>query len=84
MNKRFFSWLIMLFAAVSVIAQNYQIKGTVVSKNTREPLEFVNVLVVGLNIGASTDAEGNFTINEVPPGIYQLRASPIGYTTVLT
>ena len=28
----------------------YKIEGTVIDRNTREPLEFVNVLVVGLNI----------------------------------
>ena len=81
MNKRIFSGILLLFIAVAVMAQNYQIKGTVISKTTHEPLEFVNVLVVGLNIGASTDVNGNFTINSVPPGIYQLRASTIGYKT---
>lgn len=84
MNKRIFSGILLLFIAVAVMAQNYQIKGTVISKTTHEPLEFVNVLVVGLNIGASTDVNGNFTINSVPPGIYQLRASTIGYKTVFT
>lgn len=83
--KRFlYTFSILLFIVLAVGAQNYQIKGTVINKTTREPLEFVNVLVVGLNIGASTDINGNFTINQVPPGIYQLRASALGYKTVFT
>lgn len=67
-----------------VFAAEYQIKGVVIDKSTRQPLEFVNVLVVGLGIGASTDANGNFLITQVPPGIYRLQASFLGYRTELT
>ena len=68
----------------NVFAAEYQIKGVVIDKSTRQPLEFVNVLVVGLGIGASTDANGNFLITQVPPGIYRLQASFPGYKTELT
>ncbi|WP_304200527.1 TonB-dependent receptor [Phocaeicola plebeius] len=68
----------------NVVAAEYQIKGVVIDKSTRQPLEFVNVLVVGLGIGASTDANGNFLITQVPPGIYRLQASFLGYKTELT
>lgn len=68
----------------NVFAAEYQIKGVVIDKSTRQPLEFVNVLIVGLGIGASTDANGNFLITQVPPGIYRLQASFLGYKTELT
>lgn len=68
----------------NVFAAEYQIKGVVIDKSTRQPLEFVNVLVVGLGIGASTDANGDFLITQVPPGIYRLQASFLGYKTELT
>ena len=68
----------------NVFAAEYQIKGVVIDKSTRQPLEFVNVLVVGLGIGASSDANGNFLITQVPPGIYRLQASFLGYKTELT
>lgn len=68
----------------NVLAAEYQIKGVVIDKSTRQPLEFVNVLVVGLGIGASTDANGSFLITQVPPGIYRLQASFLGYKTELT
>ena len=67
----------------NVFAAEYQIKGVVIDKSTRQPLEFVNVLVVGLGIGASTDANGNFLITQVPPGIYRLQASFLGYKTLI-
>lgn len=82
--KRIASFILFLCFVLKVFAVEYQIKGTVIDKSTRQPLEFVNVLVVGLGIGASTDSNGNFTITQVPPGIYRLQASFLGYKTALT
>ena len=45
----------------------HQIRGTVIEKNSRQPLEFINVMVLGLNKGGVTNAEGHFTIEQVPP-----------------
>jgi len=60
------------------------VKGTVIDKSSRQPLEFINVMIVGLNKGGVTNAEGKFSIGQVPPGIYRLQASAIGYKTVTT
>lgn len=76
--------IFLLLFVLKVFSAEYQIKGIVIDKSTRQPLEFVNVLVVGLGIGASTDSHGNFTITQVPPGIYRLQASFLGYKTELT
>lgn len=85
MRIRRISFFILLYCLCwNVFAAEYQIKGVVIDKSTRQPLEFVNVLVVGLGIGASTDANGNFLITQVPPGIYRLQASFLGYKTELT
>lgn len=62
----------------------HQIKGTVIDKNSRQPLEFINVMIMGLNRGGVTNAEGRFTIEQVPPGIYRLQATAIGYKSVIT
>lgn len=82
--KRIAPFILFLCFVLKAFAVEYQIKGTVIDKSTRQPLEFVNVLVVGLGIGASTDSNGNFTITQVPPGIYRLQASFLGYKTALT
>lgn len=82
--KRIAPFILFFCFVLKVFAVEYQIKGTVIDKSTRQPLEFVNVLVVGLGIGASTDSNGNFTITQVPPGIYRLQASFLGYKTALT
>lgn len=82
--RRISFFILLCYLCWNVFAAEYQIKGVVIDKSTRQPLEFVNVLVVGLGIGASTDANGNFLITQVPPGIYRLQASFLGYKTELT
>ncbi len=41
-----------------------------------------NVLVLNTNYGSSTNANGNFEIDNMPAGEYQIRASIIGYKSV--
>lgn len=78
-------FLLLLGLLTTVSAQpTHRIKGTVIDKASRQPLEFINVLVLGLGRGGVTDAEGYFNIGEVPPGIYRLQASAVGYKTILT
>lgn len=77
--------LLLLGLLTTVSAQpTHRIKGTVIDKASRQPLEFINVLVLGLGRRGVTDAEGHFNIGEVPPGIYRLQASAVGYKTILT
>ena len=78
-------FLLLLGLLTTVSAQpTHRIKGTVIDKASLQPLEFINVLVLGLGRGGVTDAEGHFNIGEVPPGIYRLQASAVGYKTILT
>ncbi len=78
-------FLLLLGLLTTISAQpTHRIKGTVIDKASRQPLEFINVLVLGLGRGGVTDAEGHFNIGEVPPGIYRLQASAVGYKTILT
>lgn len=82
MKKLLFITLIILISTFDSYSQsqNGEIKGKVIEANNNLPIPFANVLIVGTNLGASTDLNGNFLIKNVPVGIYQLRASVIGYT----
>ena len=84
--KRLLSLLLFCNITISfLLAQPvHQVKGTVIDKSSRQPLDFINVMIVGLNKGGVTNAEGKFSIGQVPPGIYRLQASAIGYKTVTT
>lgn len=60
------------------VAGTGTITGTITS-DAGQPVSGVQVLIVGRGIGATTDADGHFTLRGVPPGTYQLRAQRIGF-----
>lgn len=85
MIRRFTIALLFSFSMSVLFAQSFhQIKGTVIDLSGRQPIEFINVMIIGLNKGGVTNDKGEFTIDQVPPGIYRLQASAIGYKTVTT
>ncbi len=57
-----------------------KIAGRVVDENG-EPLIGANVLVVGTNRGAATDADGYYSILNLRAGVYSLKFAFIGYQT---
>jgi outer membrane receptor protein involved in Fe transport len=59
-----------------------KIAGKAIDAKTKEPLLGVNIIIEGTKSGASTDIDGNYNILNVPPGVYTLRASTIGYSSV--
>ncbi len=73
--------LLLLLAATPAWAQTTgKITGTV-TDDTGESLPGVNVLIDGTFLGAVTDIDGNYVIIGVRPGVYDMTASFIGFTT---
>ena len=60
-----------------------KIRGKVIDKKTNQPLPGVNIIIQGTSIGAASDLNGVFNILQVPPGVYTLKASMVGYQTIL-
>lgn len=79
--KMIFTFLasILLHTILSAAATTGSISGKIVDVRTNEPLPGVNVIVEGSIYGASSAADGAYIIQKLPPGIYTLRASMIGY-----
>ena len=73
------SGLISLGTSFSLFAQNGIIKGTVQDGLSNEPISFANILVMGTDFGTTTDIDGNFQVEGLAPGLYDIRASYIGY-----
>ncbi|MBS3806857.1 MAG: carboxypeptidase-like regulatory domain-containing protein [Bacteroidales bacterium] len=55
------------------------LKGQVVDMNSGEALTGVKVNVEGTDVSAYTDFEGNFTVQGLKPGVYELKSSYISY-----
>ena len=62
-------------------AQTTKVTGRVFSESDGEPVIGASILVMGTNLGASTDIEGNFTIENVPASATTLRVSYVGLAT---
>ncbi len=88
--KNLSKWLMLSLLCLSstlVYAQDLTqtIRGTVVDKESQFPLPFVNIVIKSMpnaNLGATTDENGIFRINEVPLGRQTIEVSYIGYETV--
>ncbi len=55
-----------------------KIAGRITDANTGEALPFVNVIIMGTNLGAASDIDGYYSILNIPPGVYVVKASAIG------
>lgn len=56
-------FVLFLFSAPIVFAQNTNISGTVVDKSTNETLPGVSIAVKGKAIGTSTTSDGKFNLS---------------------
>jgi len=73
-------FLLLLIAAVTTsLAQNGIIKGRVIEARTFKPLAFATVYLNQTTIGTVTNEEGDFIIENVRTGEYDLVVSYIGY-----
>lgn len=86
-QKKFFTAIfiftfLFLSAAFTLHAQtsSYVVKGKVIDKNTRLPLQGASVFAQNTTIGEASDAEGNFSIR-LPEGGYSLVTTYSGYET---
>jgi outer membrane receptor protein involved in Fe transport len=87
--KSFYKTKFVLIITIQLILNNLLLAGTtgkisgrVYDTKTNEPLIGINVVLVGTTMGASTDVDGNYFILNIPPGVYQLKATGIGYSAV--
>ncbi|BDQ01832.1 TonB-dependent receptor [Ignavibacterium sp.] len=76
-------FLIFLLGYLPLIAQGKgSITGLVLDKETGEAIIGANVLIENSNIGAATDLEGKFRIENVNPGKYNVIVSYISYSKI--
>jgi len=78
-NKRSFMFLASFLLPLSIFAQ-MTVSGTVSDAGTGNALPGANVVVEGTDLGAAADANGNYSITNVPAGA-TVTASMIGYTS---
>ncbi len=71
--------LIMLLTVPLLSTGNGQIKGRVTDAESGAPIVAAAVQIESTTIGALTDRNGEYTINNVPPGTYSMKVTSVGY-----
>ena len=65
--------------SLAFAGQTGKISGRVTEAGTGNPLIGTNVIVDGTSFGAATDENGEYFIINLPPGMYSVTFSMIGY-----
>ena len=80
-NRLKTAFLMILGMSTFLMAQEGSVSGRVTDAQTGDPLVGANVLVVGTNLGAATDINGEYAISRVPAGAQRLNANYIGFAS---
>ena len=80
LGKVFFFILLLVLSTMTAMAGN--IKGTVLDKQTKEPLTGATIHITGTAQGVVADIDGNYTLN-VNDGTYTITVRYIGYKDIL-
>ena len=67
-----------LFIFSTLYAQNGFISGKILSSDS-EPMPGANISIKNRNMGAMSNLDGTFTIENLAPGSYELNVSYIGH-----
>lgn len=76
---RFSLLSLLLFSASFVFAQKGLASLSGAVRDAQGPLPMVQIWLENTKLGSTTDAQGNFTINAIPPGNYHVIFSLMGY-----
>jgi hypothetical protein len=84
MVKKASLFIFLLSLSVGFSQNTGTVKGKVIDMQTRGQMPFVNVIVVGTEVGSISDENGAFIIKNVPLGYVKVQASYLGYLTALS
>lgn len=77
--KQFINVLLLLIVT-NIYAQN-SINGTILNSETKEAIAFANIYFPQLEKGTTTNADGVFSLNNLPTGNYKILVSYVGFET---
>ena len=77
--KKFLLTLVCATLSLAAYAQSGGMKGTVVSRDDREPISGVSISVNGIAVNCTTDTSGEFCISGLEAGQYQVTFSAVDF-----
>lgn len=82
MNRIHLIGFVIVFSFLKGYSQSGIIKGKVAEAINNESIPFANVIIEGTTIGATSDMEGNYRIENLKPGLYNITCSYVGFKTI--
>lgn len=80
--RRILLSILMVMLWIPSLSQNVTLSGRILEKGSRVPVEFATVVLPDRELWAVADAEGRFTIKNVPQGKTRVEVSCLGYVTL--
>ncbi|NUO81756.1 TonB-dependent receptor [candidate division KSB1 bacterium] len=77
--KMWLSLCLLVLVPCLAFAQDGKLRGRITDKDSGEPLIGASVVLDGTTLGASADLNGDYVVLGVPPGVYTVKVSYIGY-----
>lgn len=75
--------LVCILFTTLLLAQNTgTLTGTVTDKESGETIAGAFVMLKDTSVGAASSVKGEYTLPDIPPGIYSVVSRMIGYTTI--
>lgn len=81
--KSIYLFLLLISSSWLFAGTTGKLIGEIRDSLTEEPLIGVNVVLKGTDLGAATDKNGMYFILQIPPGIYEMSVTMIGYNEVI-
>ena len=73
--------VVFIVCFLSLTGQSGVIKGAVTDATNNETIPFANVFIEQIKSGVATDFDGNYKIENLKPGVYNITYSFVGYNT---
>lgn len=74
--------LMVFFPLFIQTAKAQSLSGTVIDSVNHQTIPGTVIYIPQLKLGATTDAKGNYKINSIPKGAYEVEAEILGYATL--
>ncbi len=80
---KFFSTIVLFSISLFTYSQKGSIQGVVTDKASNLPIAFIAVAVQNASLGGITDEAGNYIIENVAPGLYNVECQSIGFKSAV-
>ncbi len=82
MHVSYKSLILIVILSSAIFAHTGKVRGVISDSLSGSPVELTNVLILKTGIGTAANERGEYLLEAVPEGTYQIQFSHMGYATV--